>query len=146
MNNETLDMGPVPFTFPVCFNHQCAQREQCLRFTAGQQLPADRLKGLAVYPQAWQEGPCKCFRSNEVVLMAWGFSKLYRHLDRKTTAQARMAVQRYFSAGQGPYYRYHHGERLLTPAQQQDILDIVNGYGPTDDQPFDHYIPTQDFT
>jgi len=48
-------------------------------------------------------------------------------------------VKNYFSVGNGPYYRYHHGENKLTPGQQQDIMQILSHFGPTDGLAFDHY-------
>ena len=43
------------------------------------------------------------------------------------------------SNGNGPYYRYHHGENKLTPSQQRDILQILSKFGSTDNLAFDHY-------
>ena len=50
-----------------------------------------------------------------------------------------MSVKSYFSNGNGPYYRYHHGDNKLTPSQQQDILQILSKFGSTDNLAFDHY-------
>ena len=58
---------------------------------------------------------------------------------------ARQCVQSYFSSGCGPYYRYHHGENMLSPSQQQDILNILAKFGTTDGLRFDHYVEDWDF-
>jgi hypothetical protein len=55
-------------------------------------------------------------------------------------------VKNYFSSGCGPYYRYHHGENLLSPQQQEDIMNILARYGSTDGLAFDHYVTDFDFT
>ncbi len=140
-----MDFGSMPNAFAVCYNSHCTRCQECLRFAAGKQQ-LGRMTGAAVYPQAWKDGDCCCFRKNSKVTMAWGFSHLYRHLDRKRAAEARSRVQAYFSAGAGPYYRYHHGERMLTPAQQQDILRLMSQFGPADKLRFDHYVEAYDFT
>lgn len=56
-----------------------------------------------------------------------------------------MHVKNYFSSGNGPYYRYYHGENLLSPKQQEDIMRILADYGPTEDLAFDHYVTDFDF-
>jgi hypothetical protein len=52
----------------------------------------------------------------------------------------------YFSCGNGPYYRYHHGEHMLTPHQQEDIMNILARFGSTNGLVFDHYVTGFDFT
>ena len=56
-----------------------------------------------------------------------------------------MSVKSYFSNGNGPYYRYHHGDNKLTPSQQQDILQILSKFGSTDNLAFNHYETDFDF-
>ena len=41
--------------------------------------------------------------------------------------------------------RYYHGENLLSPKQQEDIMKILADYGPTEDLAFDHYVTDFDF-
>ena len=48
-------------------------------------------------------------------------------------------------SGCGPYYRYHHGEHILTPRQQEDIMNILARFGSTDGLTFDHYVTDFDF-
>ena len=50
-----------------------------------------------------------------------------------------------FSSGNGPYYRYHHGENKLSPRQQEDIIKILANYGNTEGLAFDHYEMDYDF-
>jgi len=63
----------------------------------------------------------------------------------KSKAEARQCVRSYFSAGMGPYYRYHHGENKLSPKQQDDIIQILSHFGSTDGIKFDHYETDWDF-
>ena len=68
----------------------------------------------------------------------------YEHSDNDKTA-ARQSVSSYFGRGNGQYYRAHHGEILLSPKQQEDILKIVSQFGPLDGIKFEHYKVDWDF-
>ena len=48
-------------------------------------------------------------------------------------------------SGQGPYYRVYHGENMLTPKQQADILAILAKFNPSEEPKFDHYVIDWDF-
>ena len=145
MTEKELKYENLPYGFQVCFNNDCKLRETCMHYQAGLLQPADKLSGHAVFPQAWKSGTCKCYLEKKIVRKAWGFSRIYRNVPQKEKAEARMYVKSYFSSGNGPYYRYHHGENLLSPKQQEDIMKILADYGPTEDLAFDHYVADFDF-
>lgn len=146
MNEIVLDIQKMPADYAFCFNQQCPLHEHCMHFVVGQQAPCIRLFGPAVYPWALHDGQCEMYRESVPVQMAWGFARLYDHLPHHVIASARRSVQLYFSGGVGPYYRYHHGERKLSPKQQQEIIAIVMSCGSTQIPRFDHYELTYDFT
>lgn len=81
----------------------------------------------------------------KLVKKAWGFSGLYKNVDHRDKTAARQSVSSYFGRGNGQYYRAHHGEILLSPKQQKDILQIVAQYGPLDGIKFEHYKVDWDF-
>ena len=145
MTEKELKYENLPYGFKVCFNSDCKLRETCMHYQAGLLQPADKLSGHAVFPQAWKSGTCKCYLEKKIVRKAWGFSRIYRNVPHNQKAEARMYVKSYFSSGNGPYYRYHHGENLLSPKQQEDIMKILADYGPTEDLAFDHYVTDFDF-
>ena len=60
--------------------------------------------------------------------------------------QAWPFARRRARSGNGPYYRYHHGENKLSPRQQEDIMQILAKYGSTDGLAFDHYEVDYDFS
>ena len=78
--------------------------------------------------------------------MAWGFDGLYKNLPREKRSEARIALRNYLSAGASTYYRFHHGERLLSPARQKEILDFMSHFCSTEGLRFDHYVTRYDFT
>lgn len=142
---KELKYENIPWGYSVCFNGDCSLRETCLHYLAGRLLPENRCSGNAIYPMAWKSGTCKSYREKRLVKKAWGFSKLYNNVPYRERAEARQCVRCYFSSGNGPYYRYHHGENMLTPKQQADIMQILAKFGPTEGLAFDHYVTDFDF-
>ena len=143
---KRLESKNIPWGFELCFNADCPLREKCLHYQAYLLKPAVRLGGPAVNPDAWKSGHCRSFREDKLVQVAWGFNKIYKNVPYYQRSEARRCVKNYFSSGNGPYYRYYHGENKLTPSQQQDIMDILAKFGPTDGLAFDHYETSFDFT
>lgn len=135
----------IPAEYPLCFNNECAEKGRCMHYQSRLLLPEGRYSGPAVYPAAWQNGVCKCFREKRLVEKAWGFTRLYDDVPKEQKAEARRCVRSYFSSGNGPYYRVHHGEKLLSPREQDDIIKIIATFGSTEGIKFDHYIVDWDF-
>ena len=144
---EMIDFSAkdIPAGYPLCFNNECAEKGRCMHYQARLLMPEGRHYGSAVFPTAWQDGACKCFREKKLVQKAWGFTKLYDNIPRWQRAEARHCVRSYFSGGNGPYYRYHHGENLLSPEQQEEIMKIIAMFGSTEGIKFDHYVTEWDF-
>ena len=145
MEEKKLTYQDVPIGYPLCFNDECAKKACCMHYQARLLMPMERYTGSAVYPTAWQDGTCKCFREKQLVWKAWGFTHIYDNVPQRDRAEARRHVKGYFSGGNGPYYRYHHGENRLSPKQQQDILGILESYGSIDGIRFDEYVQDWDF-
>lgn len=142
---KQLKYENIPHRYELCFNENCQKRERCMHYQAYLLQPEARLHGPAIYPAAWNSGKCQHFRDVKPVQKAWGFSQLYKNVPRHQKAEARECVMNYFSSGCGPYYRYHHGENLLSPRQQEDIMNILARFGSTDGLAFDHYVTDFDF-
>ena len=142
---KPLLLKNIPCEYELCFNADCQLRDRCLHYQASLLQSDGRLKGPAVYPSAWKDGQCRCFSESELVQKAWGFTHIYDNVPSYKRAEARRCVRRYFSNGNGPYYRYHHGENKLSPRQQDDIMQILARFGSTDGLAFDHYETDYDF-
>lgn len=143
---KRIDIKNIPWGYELCFNADCQLREKCLHYQAYLLKPAERLGGPAVYPDAWKDGQCRRFCEDKLIQVAWGFKNIYKNVPYYQRSEARLCVKNYFSSGNGPYYRYYHGENKLTPSQQQDIMNILAKFGPTDDLAFDHYESSLNFT
>ena len=145
MEDKILKESDIPMGYELCFNSGCADKDKCMHYQAMLLTSAGRYSGSAVFPTAWQDGKCRCYREKKLVKKAWGFSGLYKNVERRDRAEARQCVSSYFGRGNGPYYRAHHGEILLSPKQQADILQIVAQFGPLDGIKFDGYKVDWDF-
>ena len=143
---KRLELKNIPWEYELCFNEDCQLRDKCLHYQAYLLQPAERLGGPAVYPSAWKGGECSRFSECKLIRKAWGFTKLYKDVPSHLKSVARQQVMNYFSSGNGPYYRYHHGENLLSPRQQEDIIKIVATCGSTKPAVFDHYVEDFDFS
>ena len=142
---KELEIKDIPSKYKLCFNEACQLRDNCMHYQAYLRKSETVLAGPAIYPDAWKNGQCEHFNEVKIVTKAWGFTRIYNNVPQYLVATARRKVSNYFSRGCGPYYRYHHGENKLTPHQQQDILNILAQYGPTDGLTFDHYEKGWDF-
>ena len=129
----------VPAEYLYCFNTGCPREKECMRHFAAEHIDKEIIVGTAVFPTALQaDGGCKRFKLKRVIKAAWGFEKLFREVRERHASLLRDKLKSYLG-GNGTYYRYHHGDRLLTPEQQAWILDLFRRYGYTDGLEFDGY-------
>lgn len=146
MEEKKLVFEDAPWGYALCFNSQCEKSGRCLRYQVGLVAPANLEVGKAIYPSAWKNGDCRHFHEKRMVKLAWGFNNIYAHLTRGQASDIRSSIRAHLGSGMSAYYRYHHGERMLTPQQQKEILDIVARFNYKGDATFDHYVLTWDFT
>jgi hypothetical protein len=145
MEEKELTYKDFPWGYPLCFNNECAEKERCMHYQAMLLSPGDCHYGPTIFPTAWQDGTCKCFREKRLVQNAWGFKKLYDNVPKWQKAEARACVRSYFSGGCGPYYRVHNGENTISPKQQEEIMKIIAQFGSTEGIKFDHYVTAWNF-
>ena len=145
MEEKVLNREDIPMGYALCFNNECTKKNCCMHYQARLLMAENRYSGHAVFPTAWQDGECKCFRKKRLVQKAWGFTHLYDNVPQRDKPEARYCVRSFFSGGNGPYYRYHHGDNKLSPEQQDAIMKIIAQYGNTEGIRFDHYVTGWDF-
>lgn len=131
--------------YATCFRDDCPRAEECLRHLYGKNLPQDRLIGPTIYPTVpIRSYGCQFFKTSEPKIMAWGFSTLFEDVRHRHVVPMRKAMHKYLGSERN-YYRYHRGDRTLSPEQQQWICNLFNEYGYTRDVVFDHYAEAYDF-
>ena len=137
----TLEYAKVPRFYARCFLDSCPRAAECMHYSVGQCAPDKPATGTCVFPQSMNaEGGCPYFRPKRVIRSAWGFNSLFRDVLARDSVSLRRELIRYFKS-RSTYYRYNRGQQLLTPGQQQEVLDIFArfGYDP-ETLSFDHYI------
>ena len=143
MENIELKAKDIPGGYALCFNSDCDNKEKCMHYQA-QLVAEERDKGSAVYPAAWKDGKCRCYKEKKLVQNAWGFSQLYCNLPSDLRAEARRSVSALFGSGNGQYYRAHHGWIMVSPKRQEEIKEVLKQFG-NNDVKFDHYVKVWDF-
>ena len=101
MEERELKAEDIPMGYPLCFNSECADKDKCMHYQARLLMPKDRYSGSAVYPTAWEDGKCQCFREKKLVKKAWGFTKLYDNVPHWQRLRLASVCMLYSEAGMG---------------------------------------------
>lgn len=133
-----LKYEDLPIGWEICFLEECRQKDKCLRYKAATILPDDCYSANAVTPKVLKTKKCPCFKSIEIVRVAMGFSTIYREVKARHAPELRAYISQYLG-GNGSYYRYLHGERMLMPEQQSWIRNLFKEYGYDENIEFDGY-------
>ena len=72
MEEKELKVKDIPWGYALCFNDACSLKDKCLHHLARLMRSDGRDIGQAVFPTAWQDGECRCFREKKLVKKAWG--------------------------------------------------------------------------
>ena len=142
--NPSVSPEQIPSSYIRCFQGDCPKADSCARLLAGKHLPEGQTTGPAVYPSARQGDSCAYYKPTRVIHAAYGFRALFAEVKKKDDTLLRNRIKAYLG-GSSAYYRYHHGERLLTPEQQEQITAFFRQRGYTDELRFDGYRDVYDF-
>lgn len=142
--NILLTPEQIPPSYCRCFQSDCSKSDSCARFLAGKHLPEGWVTGPAVYPTARQGATCVCYKQTRIIHAAYGFRALFAEVKKKDDTPLRDRIKTYLG-GNTTYYRYHNGERLLTPEQQEWIINLFRRHSYTDELRFDEYRDLYDF-
>lgn len=134
MNDDNLG---IPTNYTLCFQADCENAETCARYFAGKHA-GDRDASMTVLPAARKEGACKWYQRLRTIKAAYGFDTLFGEVKAKDAPTLRRKMKSYLG-GNGSYYDFHHGRRLLTPEQQEWIAALFSSYGYSDNLVFDGY-------
>ena len=140
-----IDFKEIPEWWAVCQNGACKMAEMCLRHLAYRSLSTEVTKWPCVLPIAMKDNSCIYYQKPERVRMAKGFGNLYDLVrDRHARHIVRMRLTEYLGS-KGTYYRYQHGERVLTPEQQTWIQELLKTYGNGEEVVFSSYTEEYNF-
>ena len=135
----------VPEGYLLCFNAECDKHDDCLRYLAGQHVPPVVMGGPAVYPNAYKDGICPYFKKTRVIHGAWGMRNLYKGVEPKDAQTLKAKVTNYLG-GPVATFKYQHGEKVLTPEQQEEIHNMFRELGYKHELVFDGFTFVYDFT
>lgn len=145
LNDEKFVNSIVSPGMAYCFNDTCPRAGSCFRRIAAKCKQPSVKTGYAIYPDALREnGRCDFFIRPRVFTTAWGFDSLFSEVRSQDVANARCEVMAMLG-GKTSYYRYHRGEKKLTPELQEAIATLFErkGYGKPS---YKHFKETIDFT
>ena len=113
----------------VCFLDHCPLHEQCLRWLVGQYADPTLIIFRSINPRNphYANENCDMFRPNRKVVMKMGFKNMYHDMPGYMEHSIRSKLISLF--GHRQYFEMRKGERLVTPDQQQQILDICRAEG-----------------
>lgn len=137
----TNDEAPKGYVF--CFQDKCPAADNCVHYFARQHT-GERLSAITIMEKAINGGKCQWFKPVRTIHGAYGFNSLFNEAKANDAPALRRTIKRYLG-GNGTYYQYHHGERLLTPEQQEWILSLFRDYGYSGELHFDGFKDTIDW-
>ena len=133
----------VPNNFTLCIKGDCPKAANCLRHAAVSMMPTEVQKWSILSPVylAQMEGECPHYRSAEKVQYARGFVRMMSAFTVKQAHALKDSIIATF--GMAMYYRMRKGTRLITPAEQETIYQLLEQQGITERPAFDAY--TEDY-
>ena len=141
--SSTKTSEKVPNNYTLCIKGDCPKAANCLRHVAVAMMPAEVERWQIVSPAYLEqmEGECPMYRSAEKVQYARGFVRM---MSAMTVQQAHTVKDSIIATfGMAMYYRMRKGTRLITPAEQETIYNLLEQQGITERPAFDAY--TEDF-
>ena len=127
--------------YTVCFAAQCPLKDRCLRWKVGQQMPDTKSSYHCVNPhyQDVATEHCPLFRQSEKVQFAQGMMHIF---NADMPRRVEPYVRSHFIASHCKtyYYEYRNGERLISPAIQEEIRDLFREAGWNQEIHFDSYV------
>lgn len=140
-----IDYAQAPHSYALCLNRECPQSGTCLRQLVEQSVPADVQNWFIISPKylASLKGTCPHYRSATKVRFAKGFIKMLENLPYKQMQIVIAHLSNHFS--RRTYYRLRKGERLLSPNEQQGVLNILKNCGVSHPKDFDAYVEAYDW-
>lgn len=142
---EKIEYSEVPSNYMMCLNQECTKADNCLRQLAWQSLPPEIEQCNVVSPKflAALTDDCPYYKIAQKIRYAKGFITLLENLPHKQMQTVVYRLMNIFERRM--YYRVRKGERLLSPDEQQKIMDIIEHCGISQPQEFDAYIENYDW-
>lgn len=138
MKEEQI-LSEVPNNYPVCLNRNCPKADTCLRQQVEREVDESATVWTIISPKhlAKLKGDCPYYRPNAKASFAKGFMNILENMPHNQRQRAILLLKNQFS--ERTYYRMRKGERLLSPAEQRIVLNILKKCGIAGTPEFDAY-------
>ncbi len=133
----------IPEEYLFCFQSECSRCQTCAHYVAGG-LARQRKTAQTVLSAACSDGKCPWYKEFRTIRAAYGTKAMLGELKAKDASVVRYLIKDYLG-GNGTYYDYQHGRKVLTPEQQDWIKALLRRYGYTGMPDFDNYRDTIDW-
>ena len=141
MNEQEIFKEKAVSGYTVCFAAQCPLKDRCLRWKVGQQMPDTKSSYHCVNPhyQDVAMEHCPLYRQSEKVQFAQGMMHIF---NADMPRRVEPYVRSHFIASHCKtyYYEYRNGERLISPAIQEEIRELFREAGWNQEVHFDSYV------
>ena len=141
MNEKEIFKEKAVSGYTVCFAAQCPLKDRCLRWKVGQQMPDTKSSYHCVNPhyQDVATAHCPLYRQSEKVQFAQGMMHIF---NADMPRRVEPYVRSHFIASHCKtyYYEYRNGERLISPAIQEEIRELFREAGWNQEVHFDGYV------
>ena len=141
MNEQEIFKEKAVSGYTVCFAAQCPLKDRCLRWKVGRQMPDTKSSYHCVNPhyQDVATEHCPLFRQSEKVQFAQGMMHIF-NADMPRRVEPYVRSNLIASHCKTYYYEYRNGERLISPAIQEEIRDLFREAGWNQEVHFDSYV------
>lgn len=137
---EDFDYSLVPHNFIHCLNGQCKHADNCLRYQVTPYIPKQRKSFIIANPACTtpDADTCPYFKPDKMERFALGITHLLDNVPHKEAD----VIKRQIIAGMNKttYYRCWRKERLIKPAEQELIRQVLLNKGITEPPLFDEYV------
>lgn len=141
MNEKEIFKEKAVSGYTVCFAAQCPLKDRCLRWKVGRQMPDTKSSYHCVNPhyQDVATDHCPLYRQSEKVQFAQGMMHIF---NADMPRRVEPYVRSHFIASHCKtyYYEYRNGERLISPAIQEEIRELFREAGWNQEVHFDSYV------
>lgn len=129
----------VPPDYAVCIHDDCPLAKGCLHQIAYPQLLPERDTLRLVNPERCTKNTqCPYYRDAKPVRYAKGFTQIQKHMFPDQYDQfSKLLIAKF---GRNPYYERRKGLTVLSPKEQELILDMLRKVGADDQMDFDSYL------
>ena len=129
----------APPHYPICLHADCPRAGHCLHRVAYGELIGKCEMLSVINPERCRKDGDECpyFRDAAPVAYARGFTGMQRRMYPDQYKRFMRLLTEHF--GRNPYFERRKGETVLSPSEQQIVLDALRKAGVTEDLKFDAY-------